>query len=84
MCSGTNVPVNISGVLRQSIGRFIVNGFFFVQIPCDGATHAWTADIAAENGKYAGGKANVEVQAFACSVAGCDDEFVEQQLRLVR
>jgi hypothetical protein len=83
MCSGVTVAF-INGVLRQPVGRFAIDGFFFAGIPCDGTTHTWTVDVIPDGGKFAGGKATVEAGVFACGVAGCAQDFVEQPMRLVR
>ena len=82
-CSGSDFA-SVSGRLRQSVGRFVIDGFFFVGIPCDGTTQTWTADVIPLSGKFAGGHASVEVSAFACGPAGCDQAFVQQPVRLVR
>jgi hypothetical protein len=82
-CSGADFA-SVSGTLRQSVGRFVIDGFFFLGIPCDGTTHTWTADVVAQGGKFAGGKASVEAGVFACGLAGCDQAFVQQPVRLTR
>jgi hypothetical protein len=74
----------VSGTLRQPVGRFVIDGFFNLGIPCDGTTHTWTANVITEAGRFAGGKASVEAGVFACGLAGCDQDLVQQPVRLVR
>jgi hypothetical protein len=82
-CSGVAGFAGISGTLRQPVGRFAVDGFFFVPLVCDATTHAWTAQVIPQGGKFAGGRATVEAAAFACGPAGCDQDLVQQPIRLV-
>jgi hypothetical protein len=83
-CSGVTDLAFINGVLRQPVGRFAIDGFFFTAIPCDATTHTWTADVIPDGGKFAGGKATIEAGLIACGVAGCAQDFVQQPMRLVR
>ena len=82
-CSGSADFAGVSGTLRQPVGRFAVNGFFSVPLECDATTHTWTAEIIPGDGKFAGGRATIEATVFACGAAGCDQDFVQQPIRLV-
>ena len=82
-CTGGTQPAGIFGTLRQSVGRFSVVGFFDISVRCDGTTHEWSTDVQSDD-KYAGGHATVEATIFVCSIAGCDEELVEQRIRLTR
>lgn len=69
---------------RQEAGRFTVfgTGGFFASGTCDGASHAWTADVLPQAGKFAGGKAMTVTFAFACGPFNCALGFVERTVLL--
>jgi len=81
-CTGTADFGGINGTVRQTVGRFTINGFFFTSFTCDGTTQTWTATTQSSNGKFAGGPAAVDASAFACNVSGCGSDFVTQHVRL--
>lgn len=66
--------VEVFGTLEQRAGRVIIRGFFFDFVECDGTT-PWTAKVEGENGLFAGGRATVEVFAFAFDDE--EDDFAE-------
>jgi hypothetical protein len=76
--------IQVNGEADQSVGRFIVSGqFFFFDVgTCDGAPHAWVADVVSFNGKFAGGKTMTVTFAFACGPFECSDGFVTQTVLL--
>jgi len=76
--------VEIDVEARQSVGRFVVRGFgsFFEFGTCDGTSHAWSADIYPENGKFAGGKSLTASFSFGCGVFDCNGGYVEQTVML--
>ena len=77
--------IDISGEVAQPVGRFatIRGGFgFFEDGTCDGTSHRWTADVAPENGKFAGGKTLTVTFTFACGPFECADGFMEQTVKL--
>jgi hypothetical protein len=82
-CSDSDF-VEIDVEARQSVGRFVVRGFgsFFEFGTCDGTSHAWSADIYPENGKFAGGKALTANFSFGCGVFECNGGYVEQTVML--
>ena len=82
-CSGSTDFAEIFVTLRQPVGRFAVTGVFSAPLECDGTTHTWMAEVFPEAGRFAGGRATVEAQAFACGAAGCHQDFVQQPIRLV-
>jgi hypothetical protein len=84
-CSGADFA-SVSGRVRQEVGRFVVSGFFFTGIPCDGVTHTWIAEVIpqSQSGEFRGGKASVDASAFACGLSGCDQAVVQQPIRLAR
>jgi hypothetical protein len=85
-CTGTADFVGVNGSVTQSVGRFTINGFFFSSAPiaCDGTAHAWSGTTQSSNGKFAGGPATAQVDAFACNVSGCGSDHVTQPVRLRR
>jgi len=76
--------IDVFGDVRQSVGRFVILGSFeFFDVgTCDGTPHAWSAEVFAQNGKFAGGKAMTVTFAFACGAFECGEGFVEQTVRL--
>ena len=75
--------VDISTQLNQPVGRVTIQGFGDAfSATCDGATHAWTAVITPNNGKFAGGKAAGFTDGFSCGNLFCNDSFVQQQIQL--
>jgi hypothetical protein len=83
-CTGIADFGQISGNVTQTVGRFTINGFFSAPFTCDGTTQTWTATTQFTNGKFTGGQATVQANAFACNVSGCGSDFVTQQVRLRR
>ncbi len=69
---------------RQTVGRFIIFGFgyFFDYGTCDGASHAWAADVFPQNGKFAGGKSMTVTSAYACGSFNCAFGYVERTVVL--
>jgi uncharacterized protein DUF6299 len=84
-CSGlVRTPVFLFASLRQQVGRFTLSGFGFATIPtaCDGTSQPWSLAIRSENGKFAGGRATVTVDAFACGPGQCGEAQATQTIRL--
>ena len=77
---------DVSGNIRQRVGRGFVDGFFFSEqsTPCDGVTRPWSAEAFAEGGKFAGGKAATVTFAFGCDTFSCGEGFVEETIQLSR
>ncbi|HYU10551.1 MAG TPA: DUF6299 family protein [Gemmatimonadales bacterium] len=69
---------------RQNVGRFTIfgSGSFFDSGTCDGASHAWAADVFPQNGKFAGGKSMTVTFAFTCGASNCAFGFVERTVVL--
>ncbi len=81
-CTNANF-VTVFGDLRQPVGRFTIHGsFFFFSSGCNGAPQAWTAQVVADNGKFAGGKSAAVTFSFACGPFECATGFTEQQVQL--
>ncbi|HEY3210562.1 MAG TPA: hypothetical protein VGL18_12365 [Actinomycetota bacterium] len=85
-CSGDADFVEIDGTLRQSVGRFVVSGSFFVGegLTCTGGPFPWSATVFPDNGKFAGGKATASVFIFACGQFLCGEDSEEAMIRLRR
>lgn len=82
-CVGEQVDFGeISGDLSQRAGRVTIRGFFFTELTCDGETHAWTAEVTGDNGRFAGGRATANVFAFACNFFFCGEANDQQSVRL--
>jgi hypothetical protein len=75
----------VAGDMRQTVGRFFIDGFFFSEqfTPCDGVVRTWTADVFG-NGKFSGGRAATVAFAFGCGSFSCGDGYVEATVQLTR
>lgn len=80
---GSGLLIDIFGEARQKVGRAFVTGFFgaFLETPCDGTTVPWVAEVFADNGRYAGGKAATIAIGFGCTDV-CSEQFVEAVVQL--
>lgn len=83
-CNGDANFVEIDGELRQSVGRFVVTGSFFLELPCDGGPNPWQATVVPDNGKFAGGRAMANVLIVACNLFLCGEDSKEAMIRLRR
>lgn len=83
-CTTSAVFANVSVSLRQPIGRFVIHGFGFDSPACGPTPTAWFASIVGDNGKFTGGHATAQVNAFACDPFSCDEAFVNATVRLGR
>lgn len=73
----------IDGTLTQRVGRVKITGDFFVYpLECDGAAHAWSAQVFSYNGLFRGGKAASVTFGFACGVFDCSEGYAEQTVQL--
>jgi hypothetical protein len=69
--------------VTQRVGRFIISGFNSIfSDTCDGQSHPWSVDVSGSNGKFAGGKVNVDASMFACGAIECATADVTQTVRL--
>lgn len=72
--------ISLSGDLRQRAGRQVIRGSFYTFVECDGET-PWTATVEGD-GVFAGGRAQVRVDAFGCTFEGCDFAQTTGEIRL--
>ncbi len=75
------------GDLKQSVGRFVIRGFFGIFADgsqCDGTPQRWSATVTPDNGKFAGGKAAAVTFTFACGAFDCAEGFGEHKVQLRR
>ena len=73
----------IDGTLTQRVGRVKITGYFGVYpLECDGATHAWSAQVFSDNGLFRGGKAASVAFGYACGALYCSDGYAEQTVQL--
>jgi hypothetical protein len=70
--------------LRQQVGRFIVSGWSYTMVWCDGTTQPWSAEVIGSNGLFKGGLATVEAYAVLCNVSGCGEDYEVGSVRLRR
>lgn len=83
-CTTTAEFANVTVNLRQPVGRFVIHGFGFDSPACGPTSTAWFASIVGDNGKFTGGHATAQVDAFACDTFSCDEAFVSATVRLSR
>ncbi len=83
---GSGKLLDVSGSLRQTVGRFFIDGFFdtFLGVPCDGTVNQWQAVVTGTNGKFAGGKAANITMSLGCTEGGCTQSQVETTIQLRR
>jgi hypothetical protein len=78
--------IEIFGDVAQSLGgrHATIRGSFgiFDSGTCDGTVHRWTADVAPDSGRFAGGKALTVMISFGCGIFECASSYVEQIVRL--
>ncbi|MGH8970057.1 MAG: DUF6299 family protein [Actinomycetes bacterium] len=77
--------IEVFAEVSQSVGRFfILRGSFdfFDEGTCDGTPHRWSADVVADNGRFAGGKAMAVVFTFSCGAFECSEGFSEHTVKL--
>lgn len=68
--------------LSQVVGRFIIRGYGWEGLECDGVSRPWTVSVIGDNGLFKGGRAASVTIAYACGDFMCSDSFVEQQVHL--
>ncbi len=84
-CSGDVQFAEINLDLSQRTGRFIIRGFGGTAAEgCSTSPTPWSIDVPGDNGKFAGGAAQVNASAFACGVIECAEDSVSQTTRLRR
>lgn len=81
-CEGQADFAFLEAQLSQRVGRFIIRGFGFSDVTCDGATRPWSLEIVGDNGRFAGGKAASVTFAVACGVFDCGVDFEEHVVQL--
>ena len=94
-CTGSADFIEVFGELEQQVGRFVISGFFGLfgfeeengegpELTCDGTTQEWSATVQDGNGLFKGGKATINVEAFACGFFECSDVSLSETVRLRR
>lgn len=69
--------------VRQTVGRFFVDGFGFIEgFTCDGTTQEWSAEVFGFNGTFRGGKALSVSFGVACGDFLCGVDFEERVVQL--
>ncbi len=84
-CSIVASFAEVSLTVRQSLGRFTIHGSSYSAAECGPSPTPWKVTVVGDNGRFAGGNATVDANAFACdNKESCDDEFVTASVRLGR
>ena len=81
-CTGDPDFTVVEVAMTQQIGRFTLRGFGGAEIQCDGLVRPWSVVIAAENGKFSGGKAATLTFAISCGRFDCGTDFEEHTVQL--
>jgi len=84
-CTGDVQFVDLFVGLNQRVGRLTIRGFggtFFEG--CPESPTAWSIEVFGDNGKFAGGSAQLDASAFACNAFECAEAFVSRTVRLRR
>jgi hypothetical protein len=81
----TGVLFDVTGTLRQRVGRGFVEGSInALQLTaCDGVTRAWNADVIGD-GTFAGGRTATAVVGFGCDTFSCGEGYAESVVKLSR
>jgi hypothetical protein len=70
------LSVFVQGSVRQDVGRFnTVQGFGWTEVACEGET-PFSFTVSTFEGRFGGGSATVNADAFACNEFGCDSAEV--------
>jgi hypothetical protein len=85
-CTSENdagILFEVFGDVSQRVGRLVIRGFFgsLLEVPCDGSTIPWAADVSGDNGLFAGGKAATVAIGFGCTDF-CSEGFAEATIQL--
>jgi hypothetical protein len=81
-CNAGASSTDVSGTLRQKVGReFITGSFFVTPDPCAPPRISWSATVIGD-GVFAGGKVTADVSANACDEFGCDADAVSTTIQL--
>lgn len=81
-CTGEADFAFVETELRQAVGRFVIRGFGFSEMTCNGETQPWSLEVTPDNGKFAGGKAVSVTFAVACGIFDCGFDFEERKVQL--
>ena len=74
----------VSVTLRLVTGRFFTIGAGAASTTCGPSPSNWTAIVTGENGRFVGGRATVEMTAFACDILSCSEAAQPGSVRLRR
>jgi hypothetical protein len=83
-CSADADYAFIDVELRQNVGRFVVSGYGYADVWCDGTTETWSAEVIGSSGLFKGGSAVAVTFGVACNIADCAFDFEENNVRLRR
>jgi hypothetical protein len=83
-CSEPADRAELWGWLRQSVGRFTIVGGGFAGASCGSEPTPWSLVLEGQDGRFAGGRATVEINAFACGASSCGEVFTIASVRLGR
>jgi hypothetical protein len=83
-CSGETPNFAFVSVdLRQTVGRFTINGSGSIDAACTGTPQPWSVEVFPFNAtKFSGGKAVSVTFAFACGNFTCGSDYEETTVRL--
>lgn len=76
-CSADAEFAFIDVQLTQRVGRFVINGFGFIDVFCDGTTQPWSVEVFGQTGQFKGGQTVTVTFGVACGVFECGFDFEE-------
>ena len=68
----------------QKVGRFIIRGFGFTELLCEGSEQQWSIEVLGDSGLFKGGRVDVHVFAQACGEFDCGFDEATASVRLRR
>lgn len=74
---------SLDASVRQPVGRFVVSGYGFTEVACDGTAQSWSMEVFGESGQFKGGTADAVVFGWACTF-DCGFDMQEASIRLRR
>ncbi len=82
LCSEDAVVASVEAQVTQRVGRLLIRGFGFTQVPCDGSAQPWSMEVIGDNGLFKGGKAVSVTFSVACGLVFCSEYFAEHTVQL--
>lgn len=82
LCSEEAGVAFVEAQLTQRVGRLLIRGFGFTEVPCDGTAQPWSMEVFGDNGLFKGGKAASVTFSIACGLVFCSEYVAEGTVQL--